>query len=332
LDQLAIPGFIDIQVNGYAGVDFSDPETTPDQVLEVAEDLARMGTIGFLATITTRPREVMETCVATVASAIEREGKRGHILGIHLEGPFISPEHGFRGVHPADAVSPPDLDWFTKLQKLSGGNVRLVTLAPEHETAAQFIEVVARGVVVSAGHTNCSFAQLRKAINAGLTIATHIGNGCRQTLDRHDNPVINLLACSEITLSFISDGIHLPEAFIRALVNSRPPQKLVVVSDSVKFAGLTPGRYTTSSGAEVILSDDGRLCLASEPDIMAGSSATMFKCMNHLASLRVLSEADLWQVGFSNQLRLLGISNERFANRLGNLEYDPVVQRFHILR
>src|SRR5512136_2849900 len=116
------PGFIDLQVNGYSGVDFSDPATTDDQILQTAEILAQNGTVGFLATITTQPREIMEACVRTIASAIRKQsahgfirgvhgfirGVHGFIRGIHIEGPFISPEYGYRGMHPADSVCAPD--------------------------------------------------------------------------------------------------------------------------------------------------------------------------------------------------------------------------------
>ncbi len=321
-------GFVDLQVNGYAGADFSDPDTTVDRVLETAETLAENGTVGFLATLTTRPREILETCAETIATAIRKQGTDAHILGIHLEGPFLSPEQGYRGVHPADAICPPDLDWFRGLQRVAGGHIRLITIAPEYDAAAQFIRAVVPNVIVSAGHTNCSYAQLRRAIGAGLTMATHIGNGCRQTIDRHNNPVVNLLACSELTLSFISDGTHLPEAFLRMLVNCRPVEKLIVVSDSVKFAGLPPGRYTTSSGAEVVLSTDGRLCLAADPEIMAGSSANMLKCMNTLASLGLLPESELWKVGFVNPLKLLDIAPESFSKYPKSLAYDRAERRF----
>ena len=325
------PGFIDLQVNGYAGVDFSDPLTSVDQILEAGEILRENGTAGFLATITTHPREIMETCIQTVAKAIKKQGGRFPVLGIHVEGPFISPEHGYRGAHPAEFTCPPDLQWFGKLQRLAEGDLRMVTLAPERENAIEFIQAVARDVIVSAGHTNCSFSQLRQAVIAGLTMATHIGNGCRQTIDRHDNPVVNVLACPDVTICFIPDGIHLPEAFIRMVTNCRPIGKLVAVSDSVKFAGMAPGRYTTSSGIEILLSPEGRLSLASNSEIMAGSSSNMIKCMNHLSSLRILSEEELWQVGYFNPLRILGVTPADLSKGRDKIGYDAASRRFELL-
>ena len=314
---MKIPGFIDLQINGYSGINFHDPCTTADDVLEAAEILATQGTAGFLATITTNPRDVIEHCIETVTHAINKQGKRGHILGIHLEGPFISPEYGYRGGHPEGFVCPPDLKWFEKLQKIAEGNIRIVTLAPEHENTIAFIEAVTPEVIVSAGHSNCSFQDVGSAVKAGLTMATHIGNGCRQTIDRHNNPIFNILAYPEITLCFISDGFHLPEAFIRMLYNCRPIEKLIVVSDVVKYAGMKPGKYTGVAGREIIVQANGRLCLASDREVMAGSSSSMMKCMNHLASLNIMSEAELWQVGYFNPLRILGIDANELPDGVG---------------
>ncbi len=325
------PGFIDLQVNGYSGIDFSDPATTVDQILETAEILAQNGTAGFLATVTTHPREVMETCVQTIAKAIKKQGMRGPVLGIHMEGPFISPEYGYRGAHTADSISPPDLQWFGRVQNLAEGNLRIVTLAPEYENALEFIRAAAPGVIVSAGHTNCSFARIRQAVSVGLTMATHIGNGCQQKIDRHNNVVVNVLACSELTLCFISDGFHLPEAFIRLVISCRPIEKLMVVSDAVKFAGMAPGRYIASSGAEVVLSSEGRLSLASDSEIMAGSSSNMIKCMNHLSSLRILSEEELWRVGYFNPLRILGLTPADLSKGRDKVGYDAGLRRFKLL-
>ncbi len=325
------PGFVDLQVNGSFGVDFSDPATSVDKILEVSHILVRNGTTGFLATVMTSPREVMESCIRTITEAIKIQGGREPILGIHMEGPFISAEYGYRGVHASDSVCAPDIQWFERLQKIAEGHIRLVTLALEYESACDFIRAVSPGVVVSAGHTNCSFAHVHKAVGAGLSMATHIGNGCRQQIDRHDNPIVNLLACGELALSFIPDGVHLPEGFIRMLLNSRPVDKLIVVSDAVRFAGMPPGRYTTSYGAGVVLSEEGRLSLASDPDVMAGSSATMLKCMNHLASLGILTEEELWQVGYDNPLKMLRISGDVLSGGGKGVQFDVQERRFSLV-
>ena len=325
------PGFIDLQLNGSFGVDFSDPATTVDEILDVSVAILENGTRGFLATIITGPRDAMQSCVRTLATAIRKQGTHGPLLGIHLEGPFISPLDGYRGAHPVASVIPPDIEWFRQLQKISEGNIRIVTLAPEYANSADFIRAVTPGVIVGAGHTACSYAEARSAVESGLTFATHIGNACLHTVDRHNNPIVNLLACTEIVLSFIADGFHLPESFIRMLIGSRPVSKLIAVSDAVKYAGMKPGRYRMSSGEGVILSNDGRLCLESDSYIMAGSSFTLLQCMDHLASLRILSQEELWQVGYLNPLRLLGRNPAEFEDSENLVEYDEVTQKFKLL-
>jgi N-acetylglucosamine-6-phosphate deacetylase len=203
-----------------------------------------------------------------------------------------------------------------------------VTLAPELNGAVEFIGAIASEVVVSAGHTNCSYPCLRNAISAGLTFVTHIGNGCRQTIDRHDNPIVNFLGCPELTLSFIPDGFHLPEAFLGMLLNSRPVDKLVVVSDCVKFAGMRPAKYQRRNGVEISLSENGKLFLTEDPTILAGSSSNMMKCVNHVASLGVLGEQELMQIGFKNQLRVLGLDPSQFDFDNERLHYDRTSRRF----
>ncbi len=325
---MSICGFIDLQVNGYAGVDFSDSKTTPEMILDVAEVLADQGTVGFLATVTTNQRTVIEHCVETITSAIVKQHKKRHILGIHLEGPFISSEYGYRGIHSEGSICFPDIGWFSLLQEKSRGNIRMVTLAPELAGALEFIGSVSPGVIASVGHSQCSFENVREAVREGLSIATHIGNGCRQIIDRHDNPIVNILACSELGLSFISDGFHLPEAFIRMILRSRPVEKLYVVSDAVKFAGMPAGIYSLKDGEKISLAQDGRLCLLSDPNVLAGSTSNMLKCMNNLAMLDVFTEDELYQIGCLNQMTLLKMDPNELTPCGARIAFDSVAKQF----
>jgi N-acetylglucosamine-6-phosphate deacetylase len=327
---MEIPGFIDLQVNGYAGVDFQDPKTSVDEILEVAELLAARGTAGFLATVITNYKEVMEQCVSNLTAAINKQGKSGHILGIHLEGPFISPEDGYRGVHPKAGVCLPDVGWVKKVQGLSGDNVRLITLAPELPNVPAFIKAVTPQIKVAIGHSSASFSDIRNAVGAGLSLATHIGNGCKQNINRHDNPIINVLACSEISLCFIADGFHLPEAFIRTIINSRPIDKLIVVSDSVTFAGMRPGVYVMDGDLEVKVHENGKVCVAADSNMLAGSGFNMMQCMNHLASLGILPEQNLYKVGFVNPLKAIGRVPRAFKNRKNKVVYDSQNRAFEL--
>jgi len=312
--MLELPGFVDLQVNGYAGVDFLNPSTTVDDILAAAEALRRGGTAGFLLTVTTHRRDAIETNVAHAREAMDRQGPLGNILGIHLEGPFISPEYGYRGAHTAAYIIPPDLEWFRRLQDTARGAIRMVTLAPETPGAIDFVKAVSDQTLVSVGHANPDFDTLRRAIDAGLRAVTHFGNGCRPEMNRHDNVLIRILACAELNLCFIPDGQHLPEPFLRMLLNAVPIDRLVATSDMVMYAGMQPGVYDRG-GMRVRLRDDGRLCLADDEKLLYGSSRTMLQCMNHLASLKRLQPGELFETGVANPLRLIGMDVTEFLRR-----------------
>jgi N-acetylglucosamine-6-phosphate deacetylase len=324
---MQIPGFVDLQVNGYAGVDFLVPETTVDDILRAAETLRQRGTAGFLLTVTTNSRANIETNVRHAREAMDRQGPDGPILGIHLEGPFISPEYGYRGAHMEKYIQPPDIDWFRRLQDAAGGAVRLVTLAPELPGALEFIRAVTPQVAVATGHANPGYDQLRHAVDAGLTLVTHFGNGVRPDIPRHDNVLVSTLACPELDICFIADGHHLPEPFLRMLIARVPLDRLAVVSDTVMYAGLQPGLYSRED-TEIRLRPDGRLCLANDERLLYGSSANMLECINHLASLDLLTPEQMLQVGLLNPLRMLGIPTEPFLARRPTVRYDEQSRRW----
>lgn len=322
-----LPGFVDLQVNGYAGIDFLDPATTVEDLLRAAELLRQRGTAGFLLTVCTHRREAIETNVAHAREAMDRQGPEGNILGIHLEGPFISPEYGYRGAHLPQHIIPPDLAWFQRLQEIARGAIRMVTLAPELPGALEFTAAVAGRTLVSLGHANPDYATLRQAIAAGLRAVTHFGNGCRPEIHRHDNILVRILACPELSLCFIPDGQHLPEPFLRMLLNSVPVRRLTVTSDMVMYAGMPPGVYERE-GARIRLREDGRLCPADDEKLLYGSSSTMLQCMNHLAGLGHLALADLVDLGIANPLRLIGIDPTAFLRRPPCLAWDERAGRF----
>lgn len=325
--MLELPGFVDLQVNGYAGVDFLNPATSVADILRVAAALRRAGTAGFLLTVCTHRRDVIETNIAHAREALERQGAEGNILGIHLEGPFISPEYGYRGAHAAEYIIPPDLDWFRRLQEIAHGAIRMVTVAPEQPGALPFIRAVAPDLLVSAGHANPDYDTLRRAIDAGLRAVTHFGNGCRPEMNRHDNILIRILACPELNLCFIPDGHHLPQPFLRMLLNAVPVDRLVATSDMVMYGGMQPGVYERDT-LRVRLHEDGRLCLADDEKLLYGSSSTMLQCMNHLAGLRRLRPAELREVGIANPLRLLGMAVPAFLKRPAHVRWEEAEGRF----
>jgi N-acetylglucosamine-6-phosphate deacetylase len=165
------------------------------------------------------------------------------VLGIHLEGPFISSLDGYRGAHPAGAVRDPDWDEFQRLQEAAGGRIILLTLAPERAGAIAFIRrAVAAGVTVALGHTAADGNTIRAAVDAGARLSTHLGNGIASPLPRHPNPIWEQAADDRLFATFIADGHHLDAATLRVLYRAKSP-RAILVSDASPLAGLPPGTY-----------------------------------------------------------------------------------------
>ena len=299
-----LPGWVDLQVNGHAGICFFSEDLTVEAVSEATGKLAEAGTAGFLATVVTTPPAVMEHCLSVLGRACEDKGLSNHLLGIHLEGPFLSPEPGARGAHPSQFMVPPSLDRFNRFQDLAGGHIRILTLAPELPGAIPLIEKISETVVCSGGHTLAGYEDMKNAAKAGLRLWTHLGNGIPKEVHRHENPIISQYAIPELVPSIITDGFHLPECFIRATIAAKGTGGCFVISDQTHLAGMPAGKYTIGV-TPVVLEEDGFLHMRDEP-YLAGSSRTMAQCMEHLAGLAFLDEESLVRLGFKNPLAILG--------------------------
>ena len=315
-------GFVDLQVNGYLGIDFSAPDLTLDKIRFITEELVKRGTIGYCPTIVTSSFEIYRKNLPLIAEAMEKPGLSPHILGIHLEGPFISPEEGPRGAHSEKFIIPPDIKKYKRFQEFANGEIAIVTLAPELKGADRLIEYIAGedGVVVSIGHHNADHEAIKKACGLGATCATHIGNGISDLLHRHKNPIWAELAEDAITGMFITDGNHIPDEFIKVALRAKTPEGFIVTSDSISLAGMKPGEYEIK-GKKVVLEKDGRIKIIGTK-YLAGSSRNMLQCMNKLASLGLLGEDELWEAGFSNPLKLIKRKLvEKDYGKLADLEF-----------
>ena len=298
-------GFIDIQSNGYQGIDFSSETLTLDQIRTATRELVKVGTIAYCPTICTGAMDMYHRNLALMAEAMRDPECSRHILGVHLEGPFISAADGARGAHPRQFIIKPAVEIFRQLQEWADHKVILLTLAPEVEGAMSLIQYASEnGTVVALGHHFADDTVLEQAVKAGAKLCTHLGNGMPNMINRHQNPLWWQLACDALTGTFITDGHHLPDDFIKVAYRCKTRDRFIVVSDQVHIAGLPAGKYEFGGG-KVVLAPSGRISFENTP-YLAGSSATMLQCMNHLASLNLLSEADLWKVGYDNPLRLIG--------------------------
>ncbi len=298
--------YADLQVNGFVGVDFSTAGLTVDAVRRVTQALVARGTAAFCPTIITAPTAVYEQNLPVLAAACETGDLAAHVLGVHLEGPFLSPQPGARGCHHVAWMQPPMPALLEHWQTLAQGHIKLLTLAPELPGACETIRCAcALGIVVSLGHTNGTEQQILRAVEAGARCATHLGNAFPRAAHPRDNAMWWLLGCDAVTAMCITDGYHLNDAFIKTVLRTKGADKFIVVSDVAPVAGLPPGAYDCM-GMRVVLEASGRV---SSPDTgtLAGSSATLGECAQHLATLELLTAAQLRQVTRANALKLLGL-------------------------
>ncbi len=239
------PAPIDIQVNGFAGFDLNTETVTPKDVCAMVRALWRVGT-GFLCpTIVTGSFDRICNSMRAIVDACKTDPLINYaVLGIHLEGPYISAEDGPRGAHPLAHVRDPDWNEFQRWQDIAEGKIRIVTLAPEKKGAIPFIEkLVADGIVVALGHTNASADDIHAAIDAGAKLSTHLGNGAHALIRRHPNYIWEQLGADELWASLIVDGHHLPPAVAKSMIRAKTLNRCILVSDAVALAGMKPGIY-----------------------------------------------------------------------------------------
>jgi len=256
-------GFVDLQVNGYAGHDLNGPTFEVATVRALCRALLKVGVTTFLPTLITAPEPRLVAALRVIRAACAAHAEvAAMVAGIHVEGPHIAPEDGPRGAHPAADVRAPDVAEFDRWQEAAGGLVRLVTLSPHWPEAPAYVRhLVKSGVVVSLGHTSADAAQIAAAVAAGATLSTHLGNGSHALLNRRHNHLWPQLADDRLTAMFIADGHHLTPAQLKVMLRAKGLDRSLVVSDTVALGGLPAGKYQTPVGGQVELRPDGCLVL-----------------------------------------------------------------------
>lgn len=291
----------DLQVNGAFGVDFSSPELTEDAFVRTAERILSAGCTRFLPTVITSSLPLYERNLRLMDAAIGRHGLREALPGFHLEGPFISSAPGAVGAHRPEWVQAPSVPLLERLQELSGGHVRLLTVAAELPGVR---ELVARahelGICVSLGHQLATGEQMAAS---GADTMTHLGNGLPNLIDRHRNPIWSGLANDALPIMAITDGHHLPLEVVTCFLRCKGVERFIAVSDACSVAGLPPGVYE-SLGNRAVLEPDGKFHNPAK-GCLVGSSLLLPGCLEFLRRHGLLDEAGLEQVGWTNPHRLL---------------------------
>jgi N-acetylglucosamine-6-phosphate deacetylase len=298
----------DLQVNGYAGVDFNGDDLTAEGLHRACERLRADGVGEALATIITDQPEAMTRRLARLAELRARDPLVMQIIaGLHVEGPFISAAPGYVGAHPAAAACDADPDLAERLLDAGAGLVRLVTLAPERDAKWAVTRLLTdRGVVVSAGHCDPTLDQLRAAIDAGLSMFTHLGNGCPLLMHRHDNIIQRVLSLADrLWVMFIADGVHVPLVALRNYLRVVGPERAIIVSDAIAAAGMGPGAYQLA-GQEVVV-DERLATWAADRSHLIGSACPLRQAVLNLTGELGLQEAAVERVASLNPRAAIGL-------------------------
>ncbi|MGI9541719.1 MAG: N-acetylglucosamine-6-phosphate deacetylase [Cyclobacteriaceae bacterium] len=302
------PGFIDHQVNGYLSYSFTGSDLTTDKVRQITQAFWEQGITTYLPTLTTQSRERLHKNFTILAEAIKDPEIAQSVPGFHLEGPYISPLDGFRGVHPKPHIRAPDWDEFESWYKASNQRILEVSVAPELEGAIDFIKKCKQqGIVVALGHHDGSAAIIKQATDAGASVSTHLGNGCANMIHRHDNPIWPQLADDRLMASIIVDGFHLRPEEVQTFYKVKGPENTLLVSDVVRLAGAAPGLYEDFE-TQVEVTADGMVRMPSQ-DVLAGASFLITKGIENIMSFTQCSLAEAIHMASRNPARLLGLED-----------------------
>ena len=301
------PGLIDIQINGYMGVNFSDQKLTIEDMHEATKALWKEGVTSYLPTLTSSDHIRLEKSFSLLAEALDDEVIGMSIPGFHLEGPYISPVKGYRGAHQEKFIRLPDWNEFSEFQKAAQNGIKLITVAPEMEAAIPFIEKCNEsGVVVSLGHHNGTSEIIDQAVDAGASLSTHLGNGCANMIHRHHNPLWPQLANDGISITIIADGFHLTRDEVRTFYKVKGADRTILVSDVVYLAGLPPGEYI-DDGVTLLLTKDVVKYPAEK--VLHGAAQSINEGVGNMMRFTRCSLKDAIQMASTNPAHLMGLSD-----------------------
>lgn len=310
-DMYIAPGFVDLQINGFAGADYNSADTPLDLIGHSLRAQFATGVTRCFPTIITGSEERIVGSLKNLLRAKRELPEGGAIEGFHVEGPSISPEDGPRGAHPLRWVRKPDIEEFKRWQDAAEGHVRLITIAAEWPEAPRYIEhVVGDGVVVSIGHTAASGTQIQACVQAGATMSTHLGNGAHAVMARHPNYLWDQMAEDRLTASFIVDGIHIGEAFLRVALRAKSLDRAVLVTDAVMPAQCAPGPYMLGE-VEVELLPPGDRVVLRGGRRLAGSALSMHDAVANVMKMTGIKLREAVTLATTNAARAGRISGRQ---------------------
>jgi len=299
-----VPGFVDIHVHGGGGHDSMDSD--PGSLQGLSKYLASKGVTSFLPTTHTAPRDRLIEAAETLRGGIEGKTDDAVPLGIHMEGPFISPE--MCGAQNRAHVRPPDTEEIQSINEASGGRLRMVTLAPEIPGALDAIRwLKSEGIVAAAGHTNATHDEMIAGVEAGLSHISHLFNGMRPFHHREPGPAGAALADGRVTVELIADGVHVHEAALRMAARLKGTDMTALVSDSIAAAGLPDGEYVF--GGQKVTVREGRSTL--ESGRLAGSTIGLYDAVRNMVRLAGFTVPEAVEMASATPSRIIGASDRK---------------------
>lgn len=297
-------GFVDVQINGYAGIDFSDQNLSVEKLLTVLPAIWETGATSICATLTTDTIENLERSFRRLEQARRTDFRFRHTVPCyHLEGPYLSSGEA-HGAHDPALMRDPDWEEFSRLQRAAGGNIAIVTIAPERRGACDFIRrAVAEGVIVSIGHTDGTPEEIHQAIEAGARMSTHLGNGCANLMHRHRNPIWPQIADDRLQAGLICDGFHLPSDLVRTIYRAKGIERVILVTDAIHAARMPPGRYF-AVGTEIDVLENG-LVMRADGASLAGSTLSMNRAIHVFREFTGAPLEEALKAAAENPARLL---------------------------
>jgi N-acetylglucosamine-6-phosphate deacetylase len=301
-----VTGFFDLQVNGFAGVDFNDAALTSDAFDHALSAMRETGVAFCLPTLITADEATLSARLDALDRAVAHSRLGSDMVpGFHLEGPFLNPSPGTAGCHPPDAMAPPDPALLGRLIAGRARPVLMLTIAPERPGAVALIEwAVARGVTVALGHHAADAGAIDAAVTAGARMVTHLGNALPRMLDKFDNPLIAQLADDRLAVSLIADGVHIPPPALRVFVRAKGVARCVLVTDGTAASGAPPGDYAFA-GMTIRRHEDGAVRVPGT-DRLAGSSLTLNRAVANIVAWGIATEAEARAMAGANARALLG--------------------------
>ncbi|WP_152657632.1 N-acetylglucosamine-6-phosphate deacetylase [Oceanobacillus sp. CFH 90083] len=306
-----LPGFIDAHIHGGYGVDMMD--ATPETLQTLADNLPSEGTTSYLATTITQSDENISNALKNVAAWAANGKKQGaDLVGIHLEGPFV--EVSKAGAQPKQYITEPDLSKFLAWQDDANGQIRTITMAPEHDKTGEFIKTLAEsGVNVSAGHTDASFQQIKHATNAGVRQLTHLCNAMNGIHHRDIGAVGAAFQLEGLRAELIADGIHVVPEMLQLIFDNVGPDRIIMITDSMRAKGLKEGKYEL--GGQPVYVKDGQATL--DNGSLAGSILTMIDAVKMMLQLDGVTLQDIVKMTAVNPAQQVGIFDTKGSIELG---------------